>query len=447
MKDFPSRPNYKIIEKLGQGSFGSAYKVKNEENEDIFVIKKILLEGAKGNQLKEIKNEAQVLSSINSENIVKYFESFEDKESFNIVMEYCDRLDLGKYIKGHKICKKSVEKQVIYHIILEICNGLKEIHNKKLIHRDLKPDNIFLTSDSKIKIGDFGLAKQLNQKNQYAKTQAGTILYMAPEIINGVKYNNKVDIWALGCIIHELCTLNVCFEGESINEVINKIIGCKHEKIDQKVYGADMQNLIDLLLKIDYKKRPDIDEVIKMVKKYLGNSNSERLIEILNEDEVYEKFIIEKNIEDSINQVNLTILSRELKYSKIKLYAGAALICIPLGILLGAFTGGISFIAAPLLGGSLSVILSKIIGGKEKLEFIVNNSIITTNIQNKLIDIINKQLDKNILKEKIIIYNKENFDNKIQKIKSKLLEKKYILKLQNVVTSRFNIQIVGCTNA
>ena len=132
MKDFPNRPNYKILEKLDQGAFRAAYKVMNEENNNVYVIKKILLEGAEGDKLKEIKNEAEVLSSINSENIVKYFESFEDKESFNIVMEYCDGLDLGKYIKGHKICKKSVEKEVIYHIILEICNGLKEIHNKKL---------------------------------------------------------------------------------------------------------------------------------------------------------------------------------------------------------------------------------------------------------------------------------------------------------------------------
>ena len=77
-----------------------------------------------------------------------------------------------------------------------------------IIHRDLKPDNIFLTGDLKVKIGDFGIAKELSNANEYAKTQVGTTLYMAPEIIKGEKYNNKVDIWSLGCIIHELCTLN-----------------------------------------------------------------------------------------------------------------------------------------------------------------------------------------------------------------------------------------------
>ena len=395
MKDFPNRPNYKILEKLGQGAFGAAYKVMNEENNNVYVIKKILLEGAEGDKLKEIKNEAEVLSSINSENIVKYIESFEDKESFNIVMEYCDGLDLRKYIDQHKISKKLIQKEVIYHIALGICNGLKEVHKKKLIHRDLKPDNIFLKSDLTIKIGDFGLARQLNKNNQYAKTQAGTILYMAPEVINGQKYNNKVDIWSLGCIIHELCTLNFCFEGQSIGAVVTKIMGCKHDKIDQKMYGADMQNLIDLLLKIEYKKRPDIEEVIKIVKKNLDKSHLEKIAEILHDDEAYQNYIMEKNIQDSIDQVNLTILAREIKYSKIKYYVGTLLIGVPLGALIAFFTGGISLFALSAIGGGgLNFLLNKVIGGKEKSEFIINNTIISTSIQSKLIDIIGKQLEK-----------------------------------------------------
>ena len=265
MNDFPNRPNYKIIEILGQGSFGSAYKVLNEENNSIYVIKKIKLKNVKKDELKLIKNEAEILSILNSENIVKYFDSFEDNESFNIIMEYCDGLDLRKYINDHKNSNDFIEKDIIYHIILEICKGLKEIHNKNLIHRDLKPDNIFLTADLKFKIGDFGISKQLNNVNEYAQTQVGSLIYMAPEIINKKKYNNKVDIWSLGCIIHELCTLNFCFESPSIKELITKIIECKHEKINKNIYGDGLQKLIDSLLNIDYSKRPNIDEIIKIV--------------------------------------------------------------------------------------------------------------------------------------------------------------------------------------
>ena len=84
-------------------------------------------------EIKAIQNEAKILSSIDSEYIVKYYDSFSDNECFNIVMEYCDGLDLRKYINKHKEKNKLIEKDLIYHIISDICKGLKEIHNKKLI--------------------------------------------------------------------------------------------------------------------------------------------------------------------------------------------------------------------------------------------------------------------------------------------------------------------------
>ena len=113
-------------------------------------------------------------------------------------MEYCDGLDLRKFINEHRNANDLIKKNIIMHIILGICLGLKEIHQNNLIHRDLKPDNIFLNADLTVKIGDFGISKKLQNTNDYAKTQAGTLLYMAPEILNGEKYNNKVDMWALG---------------------------------------------------------------------------------------------------------------------------------------------------------------------------------------------------------------------------------------------------------
>ena len=203
MSEFPTQPKFKVKEKLGQGAFGAAYKVFNEEDNNYYVIKKILLKSAKENEINEIKKEAKILSELKSENIVKYYDSFSDNDSFNIIMEYCDGLDLRKFINEHRSANDLIKKNIIMHIIFGICLGLKEIHQHNLIHRDLKPDNIFLNADLTVKIGDFGISKKLQNANDYAKTQTGTMLYMAPEIINGEKYNNKVDMWALGCIIHE----------------------------------------------------------------------------------------------------------------------------------------------------------------------------------------------------------------------------------------------------
>ena len=143
-------------------------------------------------------------------------------------MEFCEGLDLRKFIDEHRETNKLIDENLIYYFIIDICLGLQEIHKNNLIHRDLKPDNLFITKDENIKIGDFGIAKQLNSVNEYAKTQTGTMLYMAPEIINGQKYNTKVDIWALGCIIHELCTLNYCFLSQSVKGLIDKITNAEH---------------------------------------------------------------------------------------------------------------------------------------------------------------------------------------------------------------------------
>ena len=119
----------------------------------------------------------------------------------------------------------------------------------------------------------------------------------------------------------------------------------------------------------------------------------------------------------------------------------------PLGYVLAPISSIATYIICYFTGRGIGYIVDKIINGNKKLEFINKNSIITEKIQNYLIKIIQNQLDENIIKEKIIIYNKENFDNKIEKIKNKVLEKNYLKKLQKIITKNFNILLVGCTNA
>ena len=258
------------------------------------------------------------------------------------------------------------------------------------------------------------------------KLNIGSLIYMAPEIINKKKYNNKVDIWSLGCIIHELCTLNFCFESPSIKELITKIIECKHEKINKNIYGDGLQKLIDSLLNIDYSKRPNIDEIIKIVYFNIGTLIFDKIVELFDSDESYQNYIIERNIQNSLDQVNLIVLSRENKINNIKFYIGGVMV-FPLYFALWYFLRPISLIATYIscafTGKEIGSIVDKIINGNEKLEFINKNSIITEKILNDLINLIENQLDENIIKEKLIIHNKENFDNKIQKIKNKLLEK------------------------
>jgi len=120
-------------------------------------------------------------------------------------MEYGGNTYLKKYIEKQELL---IYEKIKKDIIIQICLGLKEIHKNKLIHRDLMPDNIFMDYNNKIKMGDFGVSKILTTTQTYTRKQVGKHHCFPPEIEKGEKYNNKVDIYALGCIIYELFTLN-----------------------------------------------------------------------------------------------------------------------------------------------------------------------------------------------------------------------------------------------
>ena len=447
--------NYNIIEKIGEGGFGSAYKVINKENNRIYAIKQISLKNASKKEIDSIIKEAKILSSINSEYVVKYFGSFSDKEYFNIVMEYCDGLDLRTFLYTHREKKNFIKEELIYHIMKGICQGISAIHKKNLIHRDLKPENIFLTSNFNIKIGDFGIAKQLNSVNEFAKTQSGTLLYMAPEIVKGEKYNNKVDIWALGCILYELCTLNYCFFDISPLKIIEKIKKGKFENINSKLYITDLQKLLDNLLNINYKKRPNIDDIIKIITKNektlninsFKNMINEVIINLIKEDEAVQNYIIEKNIQDSLDQMSISVYLRERQFFKYKYYFCSFATYAPFYCGLYILIGNIGALLSLLLIIPISLLYFKIFDPFGKSNFINGNMIIIEKINDDMFKIIKEKLKEKKIKEKdqLIIYSESNFERKIEIIKKKLITKK-LKNLKKVIRNNFNILLVGNTN-
>ena len=290
MSIYINSQEFKIIKELGQGGNGKVYQVLNEKDNKYYAIKQISISYLTEEEINIIENEAKILSSIHDEHIVKYYDSYKDKDYFNILMEYCEGLDLKKLINEYKAKNELISEEKIYNIILDICLGIKEIHEKNLIHRDLKPENLFISKDNKIKIGDFGISKQLDFNNKYAKTSIGTNNYMSPEVIKGENYNKKVDIWAFGCIIYELFTLNVCFESKSLYGFVDNILNKKHGKINLDIYNSKWQELIDLLLNKNYKNRPDINELYKIVlelkSETINKESKRRIIKRLTPEEI-----------------------------------------------------------------------------------------------------------------------------------------------------------------
>ena len=174
-------------------------------------------------------------------------------------MEYCDGENLKSFIDKHRNNNTLINENILKNIIRQMCIGIKEIHNKKIIYRDLKPENIFMNENMEIKIGDFGISKQLNSYKTHTLTvnKAGFNYYIAAEIIYKGIYNEKSDLWSLGCIIYELFTLSIYSEDKSFDEI---------KKIDADVYICKWQELIDSLLQGNYYKRFDINQVNKFLK-------------------------------------------------------------------------------------------------------------------------------------------------------------------------------------
>ena len=255
--------DYIIKSRLGIGSYGTVYKVCKKNTNKIYVIKQVSLLGLGEKEIMEYKSEAKLLSSIKSNYVVKYFDSFIDNHNLNILMEYCDGGDLYQYLEKNKKKKIKLKEKIIWQIFIQMIIGLNSIHKKKILHRDIKSQNIFLTKNLDIKIGDLGVSKKLIQTN-FAKTFIGTPYYLSPEICMEKPYNDKSDIWAIGCILYELCTFNYPFNAKSQGALLLKILNNEPEKIDNNYYSKDLQNMINLLLNKNYELRPSCADILKM---------------------------------------------------------------------------------------------------------------------------------------------------------------------------------------
>ena len=139
---------------------------------------------------------------------------------------------------------------------------MNHIHERKILHRDLKTQNIFLTGKSDVKIGDFGIARVLQHTYDCAQTAIGTPYYLSPEICQEKPYNQKSDIWSLGCILYELTTLNHAFDALSMKELVLKILRGTYPPIPSQ-YSPELQSLIAEMLIKDPSKRPSIKRILE----------------------------------------------------------------------------------------------------------------------------------------------------------------------------------------
>ncbi|XP_056416900.1 serine/threonine-protein kinase Nek1 isoform X2 [Hyla sarda] len=251
---------YVRVSKIGEGSFGKAVLVKSKEDGKQYVIKEIGISKMSNKEREESRREVAVLANMKHPNIVQYKESFEESGFLYIVMDYCEGGDLFKRINAQKGVLFS-EDQILDWFV-QLCLALKHVHDRKILHRDIKSQNIFLTKNGTIQLGDFGIARVLSSTVELARTCIGTPYYLSPEICENRPYNNKSDIWALGCVLYEMCTLKHAFEAGNMKNLVLKIIRGSYPPVSVH-YSYDLRSLLSGLFKRNPRDRPSVNSILE----------------------------------------------------------------------------------------------------------------------------------------------------------------------------------------
>ena len=256
-----SLSNFDFGKQLGKGSFGTVCLVKRKLDGKIYAMKRVYLANSPKTEIEAALNEIRLLSSLNHPNIIGYKETFYDDPSktLNIVMEFADGGDLSKRIEYNKKSYCRFDENIIWEWIFQLLYGVKYLHSHQIMHRDLKSANIFLMKNGILKIGDLNVSKL--SKNNYARTKTGTPYYLAPEVWEDRPYDYRCDIWSLGCIIYELCTLVPPFRGTNFRELYKNIKEGKYNPIP-KNYSNDLRQLVNLMLKTSPSKRYSVNDLL-----------------------------------------------------------------------------------------------------------------------------------------------------------------------------------------
>eukprot|EP00920_Eleutheroschizon_duboscqi_P025410 GHVT01062572.1.p1 GENE.GHVT01062572.1~~GHVT01062572.1.p1 ORF type:complete len:282 (+),score=19.50 GHVT01062572.1:604-1449(+) len=255
--------HYKKIKEIGQGSFGKAIMVEDADTRKNYVMKVINMGAMDKKTQDSTLNEAKILASMKPHPyIVQYHQSYIHEKQLCIIMQYCGGGELYGRIKTQRKKKVFLSEDVVCRWFTQLALGLKYLHEKHILHRDLKTQNVFLDDRGDALIGDFGIAKVLESTMAQAATAIGTPYYLSPELIRGEKYSFPSDVWALGCILYELCVLRVPFDAPSIKELGRQIINDPIPVLDNR-WSPELSDLLKTILQRDPRKRPTANDIVR----------------------------------------------------------------------------------------------------------------------------------------------------------------------------------------
>ena len=238
----------------------SRYRVRRLSDNKIYALKETNVRNLSQQERQDAVNEIRLLASVQQNTAISGFhEAFIDGNRLCIVMEYAPFGDLSRALRKRQAQRKLLPEDLIWSYFIQIARGLQALHSQKILHRDVKTANVLRMSGEIVKLGDLGVAKLM--KNNMTNTQIGTPHYMPPEVWRNRPYTFNSDVWALGCVLFEMCTFTVPFEARSMEELRFKVMKGKIPALPQ-VYSGDMQKMVKWLMILEPSQRPNIDAVL-----------------------------------------------------------------------------------------------------------------------------------------------------------------------------------------
>jgi serine/threonine protein kinase/Tfp pilus assembly protein PilF len=267
--------HYKILEKLGEGGMGEVYLAEDTKLERKVALKFLPMEFTKNKEANErFEREAKAAATLNHPNIVTIYEINQHEDQTYIAMEYVE----GETLKD-RIASGPLPLAEVIDYTTQICEGLHKAHEAGIVHRDIKPQNILIDKDGRVKILDFGLAKLRVGANGYSPsitkigTTMGTIHYMSPEQSMGKEVDHRTDIWSIGVILYEMLTGQLPFKGEYEQAIIYSIINEKPDAFSNIITDIpqELEDLVNQMLEKNPDKRHQNVSEIKLTLKDIFN--------------------------------------------------------------------------------------------------------------------------------------------------------------------------------
>ncbi|KAL4454195.1 hypothetical protein ABPG74_012152 [Tetrahymena malaccensis] len=266
--------DFEILSKLGEGSFSTVYRVRRGKDGKEYALKRIKMMKLNEKERENAVNEVRFLASINCRNIISYKQAIYDEgvNQLCVIMEYAEGGDLARIIRHASKAGKYIEEDMIWSYAIQMTIGIKALHDLNILHRDLKAANVFLDKyQTRAMLGDLNVSKKL-QVNGLLYTQTGTPYYASPEVWKDKPYNNKSDIWSLGCVIYEMCALKPPFKGKDMEDLFKKVQRGVYDPIPTH-FSKELNLFIAQLLRVNPDQRPNCDEILKfsVIKKRMAD--------------------------------------------------------------------------------------------------------------------------------------------------------------------------------